>query len=211
MAPWQPRNPETGERPGQRHAVVNSPMATTSARALLRRPVDSRHLSPVTIPALLCLYVLDALVLVQGFVAMGLLAALVFVVLPKWFVLRRLGRSCRSTRRFAALLLICAVAVMVTIKTNNRLAHSRADSLIAAIAHYRAVAGDYPQTLGDLVPTYIDAVPRARYSLTFNRFSYRHTHAEAALAYADVPPFGRAIFEFGPQRWLRLPPRTSEE
>ena len=160
----------------------------------------------LTLAALTALYCLDALVLGLGFVAFGLLLVSLALV-AKWLLLRATPSGATAqhrTARLALSLTLCAVAIMVTINLNNQLARERANRLVAAIDHYRAIAGRYPQRLEDLVPTYIDAVPRAKFTLSFNRFDFAHRQDGAVLAYAQTPPFGRAIYDFKAQRWEAL-------
>ncbi len=152
--------------------------------------------------AVFALYCLDALVLGQGFVAAGLLLAVAFGLVPKWFVLRAIGRPAPATARLALAMTVCAIAIMLTINLNNQLARERGNALVAAIEHYRAMAGHYPRRLEDLVPRYIEAVPLARYTLSFNRFDFLAERDRILLAYAVAPPFGREVFDFHQQRWL---------
>lgn len=156
---------------------------------------------------MLALYALDALILGQGFVALGLLLAVLLWFVPKWLLQRRTRGGGAATARLAFSLGLCAVAIMVTINLNNRLAWQRANALVAAIDHYRAVAGHYPRRLEDLVPVYIDTVPRAKYTLSFNEFAFNNTDGEVMLTYADTPPFGRVCYNFADHRWQVGQPR----
>ena len=159
--------------------------------------------SPVAwwLAAALAMWMLDGLVLGLGFVAAGLLLAVLVGLLPRYLLRRLTGVADRRTVQLGALCALIAVLIMLTINFNNRVAQQRAESLVSAITHYRAVAGRYPGRLEDLVPVYIDAVPRARYTLAFNNFSYRNAAGHAMLAYAVAPPFGRAVFDFRTRRW----------
>ena len=154
------------------------------------------------LPAAVSLYGLDALVLGQGFVALGLSLLVTLWLLPKWLLLRATRQSGRATARWSVSLGLCAVAIMLTINFNNHLARQRAGELVSAINHYRAVAGAYPQALDDLVPVYIDAIPRAKYTLSFNRFEFANQNGRRYLAYAETPPFGRVFYDFGLHQWV---------
>jgi hypothetical protein len=63
------------------------------------------------------------------------------------------------------------VMVIVMVKVNAYVAPLHADRLIVAIESYRATTGVYPNKLDDLVPKFIDHVPRAQYTLD-GRFWY---------------------------------------
>jgi hypothetical protein len=121
-------------------------------------------------------------------------------------LLHRFGLATGPTFRLGLVLSLCAIAIMVTINFNNKLAQQRANTLVSAIAHYRALAGHYPPALDDLVPVYIDAVPRAKYTLSFNRFEYDNFGERVMLSYADAPPFGRIGYDFSERRWLSSTP-----
>lgn len=161
----------------------------------------ARRRAPLTLAALATLYLFDAAVLGQGFVAAALLTIVALGLLPKWFVLRHIGAVTWPTSRLAVMFTTCAIAIMATINFNNSLARARGEALVTAISHYRAIAGRYPRALDDLVPTYIEAIPRAKYTLSFNRFDYSGRGDRVVLAYADTPPFGRSFYDFKHQRW----------
>lgn len=155
----------------------------------------------LSLAALLALYACDALVLGQGFIAAALLLAVVIGLLPKAWLLGRIGAPVTPTLGLAARCLACATAIMLTINLNNLLARQRGEAVVDAIRHYRAVAGHYPAALDELVPHYLDAVPRAKYTLSFNRFDYVNQSGRTALAYAETPPFGRVVYDFERRRW----------
>ena len=149
----------------------------------------------------LLLFAADALWLGQG-----LLAALLFVtvcgwLLPKALLLSKVRRNAWPTVRLALLFSLTAVAIMAAININNHLARQRATHLIKAIDIYRASNGRYPLALEALVPRYITAIPRAKYTFAFNRFVYQQFDRRAVLGYIEVPPFGRPCFDFAERRW----------
>lgn len=147
------------------------------------------------------LFVLDAFVMGQGFVAAVILLGVGAWLLPKAWLLRLAGRSAWPTLRLAAILAVAAFGIMVTINANNAVARERARDLVAAIETYRAINGRFPSSLEALAPAYVASVPHARYALSFNRFIYRRHGGTASLAYVDVPPFGRVVYDFGTRRW----------
>ncbi len=151
--------------------------------------------------AALLLFAADALVLEQGLLAAFLLMTVCGWLLPKALLLNKVHRDAGPTVRLALLFSVTAVAIMATIHINNHVARLRAERLIAAIDLYHASQGRYPLALEALVPRYIAAIPRAKYTLAFNQFLY-HQHLSAArLGYVEVPPVLRPCFDFGQRRW----------
>lgn len=147
------------------------------------------------------LFVLDALVMGQGLVAALTLIGVGVWLLPKAYLFVLVGRNAWPTLRLAAVLGVAAIAIMVTINFNNGIARERAEQLVQAIESYRTITGRYPADLDDLVPGYVHTVPRAKYTLSFNRFIYRNRGAEVSLAYVNVPPFGRPSYDFRGRAW----------
>jgi len=89
----------------------------------------------------------------------------------------------------------------VTLKADNKVARSRAETLIAACNSYKQDNGEYPKKLEDLVPEYIDKVPTSKYSFGFNKYHYKSNDKFTTLWYVDVPPFGRPHYYFDRGEW----------
>ncbi len=147
------------------------------------------------------LFILDAFVMGQGLVAAVILIGVGAWLLPKAYLYARVGRNVWPTLRLAAVLAVASVAIMLTINFNNEVARERAEQLVRAIESYRTVTGRYPAELGELVPGYVQAVPRAKFTLSFNRFIYLNGDDRISLAYTDVPPFGRPYYDFRGRAW----------
>lgn len=163
----------------------------------LRRPWWRR---PAPFAALL-LFTADALLLGQGLLAALLLTTVCGWLVPKALLLHKVRRDAWPTVRLAALFSLTAIAILATININNHLARQRAAHLIEAIDLYRASHGRYPLVLDALVPGYIAAVPRAKFTLAFNQFVYQRDAQRARLSYVEVPPYGRPCFDFEQHRW----------
>jgi hypothetical protein len=149
----------------------------------------------------LVLLVVDALVMNQGIISFFVGAWLVFISLPatlvraRWKGMRgaRLGRI--------ALGLLAVILVFALNYANNRLARSRADTLVTAIEAFQKAENKYPAKLADLVPKYVAEIPIAKYTLLFNQFSYHSSGDLASLSYIALPPFGRPTYNFKNKRW----------
>ena len=177
-------------------------MSDIKAIDVLAAPMPGQRL--MRWPALyfaLTLFVLDALVMGQGLVAALTLIGVGVWLLPKAYLFALIGRNAWPTLRLAAVLGVAAIAIMATINFNNGVAHERAEQLVGAIESYRTVTGRYPADLDDLVPGYVQTVPRAKYTLSFNRFIYLNRGDRVSLAYVDVPPFGRPYYDFHGHAW----------
>ena len=149
----------------------------------------------------LSIFVLDALVMGQGLMAALTLIGVGVWLLPKAYLFALIGRNVWPTLRLATVLGIAAIAIMLTINFNNGVARDRAEHLVRAIESYRSVTGRYPADLADLVPGYVHTVPKAKYTLSFNRFIYLNRGERVSLAYVDVPPFGRPYYDFRGRAW----------
>lgn len=151
-----------------------------------------------------CIYAVDAFVLGQGGIAV--LATLCVAALGGIDILRGIfgrdgGRIRRGFARTGTFVVMTA-AVAGTIVANNRLARGRAEQVIAAIQRYRAKHGACPARLTDLVPEHLPEVPRAKYTLSFDRFEYHPSEGGCgSLMYTAIPPFGRPVYDLKAERW----------
>jgi hypothetical protein len=84
------------------------------------------------------------------------------------------------------------------------IAEANAQRIIAACEQFHATEGEFPQTLGDLVPQYLPSVPRAKYCLTYGSFLYLTRGGEPLLVWCVVPPYGRRNYDFKTRRWNYL-------
>ena len=84
---------------------------------------------------------------------------------------------------------------------NNKIARSRATQIITAVEKFKAVNNKYPIKLSELAPDYIKAIPRAKYTLYSNEFSYYNLEDDPFIYYVEVPPFGRTTYHFNQKKW----------
>jgi len=152
------------------------------------------------VPAL-GLFVLDGLVMGQGWLAAVALLAVGIWLLPKAWLIHSLDRDARPLWRLCGSIGLSAVATLTFINFNNELARQRAAEVIGAVELFRAVAGRYPRDLPELVPTYLAAVPRAKFTLTYGDYVYTADERNARLSYIDVAPLGLRAYDFASQRW----------
>jgi hypothetical protein len=94
--------------------------------------------------------------------------------------------------------------VIAMVNVNARIAPLRAQRLADAIESYRAATGDYPQKLDDLVPKFIDHVPRAQYTLGGEFFYVRVTPTDEPVLMYNPHGMDHRIYDFKSKRWTHL-------
>ena len=105
----------------------------------------------------------------------------------------RAGNAAAKALIFAGLFLV-ALGFDVA---NKKIAMSRAETIIAACRAYKAKTGAYPETLRALVPEYLPAVPRARYTVLWSSFHY----GEGRLAWMLVPMTVMPSYDLNAGTW----------
>lgn len=136
------------------------------------------------------LYLVDAIWLGQGAIAVISLLILVFIALPRTLWVWK-NKPLLKLRAFKLLIyLVMALAIGATIRADLHFARQHAETVIVALKQYRQSHGAYPDKLEQLVPEFLPAIPDARFSLTQNTFFYRKTDNSHTLSYMVMPPFG---------------------
>ena len=149
---------------------------------------------------------LDGLVFGQGFFS-GFIP--IFVVIGRLVQAARARARgdharARLLRRRAAVWATVVVVTIVWLTANVILAERRADTLIAAVRRYEARHQRLPDTLQALVPEFLPAVPRAKYTLILGNFIYSAVEGRHLLMWVVIPPFGRQLYNFEADRWTTL-------
>ena len=162
-------------------------------------PGQARSLPRAVTLATLLVF-LDAFYLNQGGIAVLIGAGLLLIGFPRAFMAKFPEVRRRRLRNlgvyFAAVLLVFVINA-----TNNHIAQTRAERLVTAVKAYHARYQRYPQSLNDLIPEFVERVPRAKYTLLFNEFSYANRGGKAHLLYTSMPPFGGPMYSFADDRW----------
>ena len=151
----------------------------------------------------LLLVLIDALWLNQGILAVLVGAFVLLVGLPR-SLLREFAPTRRQRLRDLGIYLSAVALVFGLNHANNQIAQSRADVLVSAVKNFYSENQRYPQSLNDLVPRYVEQIPSAKYTLTFNEFRYVNSERGVYLEYMEVPPFGRPYFSFNKGQWLYM-------
>jgi hypothetical protein len=157
--------------------------------------------------ALAVLFVLDLGYAGQGMYSL-LVAVIGFSLLTAgavWSAARGAAPRARSRALRASLYLMLGVAAFATTRFHQATAEAHAARVIDACRAFDARHGKLPNRLVDLVPEFLPAVPRAKFTLAYGQFEYsafdEHRHT---LMYVAFPPFGRRIYHFEGARWSQL-------
>ena len=151
------------------------------------------------------LYFLDAIWLGQGGIALLALASLVIFFIPAtllaWHRKNLFVRKLRAARTL--LYLLMAAAILITVRIDMSGAREKGDTLVAALQAYQAKTGQYPDKLGQLVPDYLPAIPKARFSLSMNEYRYFVSNDKDShtLSYIAMPPFGFTYYNLEKGQW----------
>lgn len=177
------------------------------------------------------LYVLDALIADQ----LGILSCIVAISCSFCVICSILWRLIKRTPIPQVLFFkmgifwVCFAAVLSTCLINNKIAQSRAETIVTAVKQYKTKYKHYPDSLHNLVPEFLPSVPFAKYTLTTNSFWYHRywyisepwnywskdpgkiidptTKREvipienASFMYIQIAPFGRPSYYFESNRW----------
>jgi len=148
------------------------------------------------------IFVLDAVILNQGFVAVVLIVLALFVFFPNAFRLRRRDKLKYEQRLLKVVIyVLTGLAVLGSNTLQNRLADRRAIAIGNACLAYHAKYHLYPAELKELVPEFLSSVPPAKWGESFNYSRALNADHEPMLWYEAVPPFGRRFYHMESGAW----------
>lgn len=147
-----------------------------------------------------------------GYSGQGLLSLLVAVTgftfltaraLWSWF--RGSAALARSRGIRAGMCLFLGAATFATMRFHATTAETHAARVIDACRAFESRRGKLPDRLQELVPEFLPAVPRAKYTVAWGAFTYSTSGStHHTLMYVALPPFGRQIYNFEAARWSQL-------
>ena len=114
------------------------------------------------------IFVLDEFVMNQGAISLFLIFTIILCWLPKFAFKKYKKQSPKEELAKVLIYGFIVIAVFTSNSINNKIAQNRANDLVLIIENFHQVTGNYPQTLNDLVPSYILKLPKAKYTLGFN-------------------------------------------
>jgi hypothetical protein len=111
----------------------------------------------------------------------------------------------RSRALRASLYLVLGLAAYGAAGFHRATAETHAARVIDACRRFEARRGALPDRLEDLVPEFLAAVPRAKFTLAWGAFEYsRFSPTRHTLMYVTLPPFGRRVYHFEGARWSQV-------
>jgi hypothetical protein len=127
-------------------------------------------------------------------------------ICPIWFLVSLVKAIKKRPGWVIGLSRIVIPVLALTIVAGNaalqsKIANANAERIIAACEQFRAATGKYPDQLDELVPKYLNSIPRARYALMFSDFRYRNLDGNHQLLWDERPPFGRRIYDLEHRKW----------
>ncbi len=128
---------------------------------------------------------------------------------PVWFFVSLLKNAIERPGWGLALVRIGIPALTLgLVWANNtvqlKVAEANAQRVVAACGAYHAANTRFPVKLDELVPQYLNSVPRAKYCLgPPSRFSY-HNLGTPMLVWQVVPPYYGRIYNFDTRSWSYL-------
>ena len=149
----------------------------------------------------LVLVVVDGLLISGGLIAVWVGLWQLLVGLPRTLLSKKYAAVRRPRLRIIAVYFVAVILVFVLTATFNRIAQSRAETLVAAIKTFHTKNQRYPKSLAELVPNYYERLPRAKDLSIFGFFYYSTSDQETFLFYVDLPPFGRPTYSFTRNEW----------
>ncbi|MEN6457662.1 MAG: hypothetical protein ABFC63_01920 [Thermoguttaceae bacterium] len=162
-------------------------------------------LKPASLPAVLVvaslLFVMDALMV--NVVFLSLLTAIFQLVVGLPLLYLRQDER-RKRLRNVCIFLGTFVMAVAMVNVNAYIAPLHADRLIKAIESYRAANGVYPQKLDDLVPTFIDHVPYAQYTIMGVFFYVRGGTKEPPVLWYNPHGMDHRTYYFKTKDWHYL-------
>ena len=149
------------------------------------------------------LFLIDAFVMNQGFIALMAMLGVVFVRLPSallaWKDKALLRNRAARAGIYAGMSVLSAAAILL----NNLHAKRQAERIVLACRRYQEKNHRFPDALEELVPDFLPSVPRAKYTTPpWDRFRYHlMPGGKHWLEYTALPPFGRPYYVFEDGRW----------
>jgi hypothetical protein len=131
------------------------------------------------------------------------------LVCPIWFlvsVVRAVAR--RPSPGVAAARVLIPVITLLFVVANysaqGKIAMANAARVIQACEAYREAKGAYPERLSDLVPCFLNSIPRAKYCCQYGEFRYVVSPQHHTLCWYQVPPFGTRTYTLEVGAWHYL-------
>lgn len=156
-----------------------------------------------TVIMAVCLFIADAVVFGWFVIAVLTLPAIVTWHIPRTLLALKRRNSLIVRALKTGIYALMAAAIFAACAGNEYLARSRADTIASALQRYKVDHHRYPDSLRQLAPKYIPAVPRAKYRLVSGKFGY-FSGSEPLFMYWGFPIFDLRVYDFGSNTWHGL-------
>jgi hypothetical protein len=80
------------------------------------------------------------------------------------------------------------------------IAEANAEQVVRACEKFHSVCGRYPQTLKELVPSYLTSIPRAKYCAAGN-FYYYNSEDDLPILWWNKFGYYRKVYSFDRKQW----------
>ena len=122
-----------------------------------------------------------------------------------WSVARGAAPLARSRALRGVAYLVLGVATFATMRFHAFTAETHSARVIEACRAFEVRYGALPDRLDQLVPEFLPAVPRAKYTVAWGTFTYFSSGEKShTLMYVALPPFGRRVYHFEADRWTQV-------
>jgi hypothetical protein len=152
-----------------------------------------------------CLMIFDAVIF--GIPSLGLIVLFFIIGASGISALIFLWRDKKYSKLYAlkaAIYLIALMGIIGIFNFNSHMGEQNAKSIIKAVNTYYADNGHYPGNLNQLIPIYLESIPRCAYRMTDSQYRYFSDPGDPNLMWAVVPPFGRRVYHFKNAKWRTL-------
>lgn len=169
--------------------------------AILTAKEKSFKLKKIAIIAF-CLLVFDAFIIGTPFFG---LTILFFIVIGSGIsAIIFLFRDRKFSKLYALKALIYFtgfIGIIGIFKFNAYIGGENAGIIIKAINSYHDDTGLYPENLNQLIPIYLDNIPKCAYRIMDNEYRYYVDQENADLMWTVMPPWGRYNYSFRNTEW----------
>lgn len=152
-----------------------------------------------------CLMFFDAFVF--GIPSVGLIVLFFIVCASGISALIFLWRDKKYAKLYAikaTIYFMALVGIVGIFNFNSHMGEKNAQRIIKAVNTYYADNGHYPENLNQLIPIYLERIPKCAYRITDSQYRYFPDPGDPNLMWAVVPPFGRRIYFFKDAKWRTL-------
>jgi len=149
-------------------------------------------------------YIWDVLIFGLPVIGLGL-SFLAFVCYGLCAIVRLAKQERERAHRYAwrgLIYLVTVAAILSSHNLNLKMGASNADRIIDAVETFYRDQNRFPEKLEELVPAYLDSVPRAAVRFNANAYRYWQEGDRPQLLWVKVPPYLRAVYDFRSQEWV---------